>query len=292
GAARAAGSGCCSWPRSRCCSCDFAGGFIEGAVCCCGPSVRTGIAAAVECFKIQRPTPIHLRRAACYGRCQDLDRSRSWNKSPAQCPALAQGPAGSLGLVACAVQWRSSQGRRVVSATPEVGTRRAELRGVLGRSFVLALRSKCSGALADQSMEYCVGFPSSLSLRTLAQRKLAEGESRASDKASACGAHSSRFGRVCCIHPPMLSWMTVRIGSLGKLSPLPSPPGFADRSLSLSSPSPPRDSCAVCRQARLAAATGRYSTHLLEAAASTPCPHGHGRGLEWRTRTTPAFASL
>ncbi|CAK0807637.1 unnamed protein product, partial [Prorocentrum cordatum] len=271
GAARAAGSGCCSWPRSRCCSCDFAGGFIEGAVCCCGPSVRTGIAAAVECFKIQR---------------------RSWNKSPAQCPALAQGPAGSLGLVACAVQWRSSQGRRVVSATPEVGTRRAELRGVLGRSFVLALRSKCSGALADQSMEYCVGFPSSLSLRTLAQRKLAEGESRASDKASACGAHSSRFGRVCCIHPPMLSWMTVRIGSLGKLSPLPSPPGFADRSLSLSSPSPPRDSCAVCRQARLAAATGRYSTHLLEAAASTPCPHGHGRGLEWRTRTTPAFASL
>ncbi|CAK0807632.1 unnamed protein product, partial [Prorocentrum cordatum] len=251
GAARAAGSGCCSWPRSRCCSCDFAGGFIEGAVCCCGPSVRTGIAAAVECFKIQ-----------------------------------------SLGLVACAVQWRSSQGRRVVSATPEVGTRRAELRGVLGRSFVLALRSKCSGALADQSMEYCVGFPSSLSLRTLAQRKLAEGESRASDKASACGAHSSRFGRVCCIHPPMLSWMTVRIGSLGKLSPLPSPPGFADRSLSLSSPSPPRDSCAVCRQARLAAATGRYSTHLLEAAASTPCPHGHGRGLEWRTRTTPAFASL
>ncbi|CAK0807638.1 unnamed protein product, partial [Prorocentrum cordatum] len=214
------------------------------------------------------------------GRVSQLQSNASRSRGRRQFISLAQGPAGSLGLVACAVQWRS------------IGTRRAELRGVLGRSFVLALRSKCSGALADQSMEYCVGFPSSLSLRTLAQRKLAEGESRASDKASACGAHSSRFGRVCCIHPPMLSWMTVRIGSLGKLSPLPSPPGFADRSLSLSSPSPPRDSCAVCRQARLAAATGRYSTHLLEAAASTPCPHGHGRGLEWRTRTTPAFASL
>ncbi|CAK0807625.1 unnamed protein product, partial [Prorocentrum cordatum] len=218
GAARAAGSGCCSWPRSRCCSCDFAGGFIEGAVCCCGPSVRTGIAAAVECFKIQ-----------------------------------------SLGLVACAVQWRS------------IGTRRAELRGVLGRSFVLALRSKCSGALADQSMEYCVGFPSSLSLRTLAQRKLAEGESRASDKASACGAHSSRFGRVCCIHPPMLSWMTVRIGSLGKLSPLPSPPGFADRSLSLSSPSPPRGGFSAPCLAHSSTSLPVWSARCLLAFAAEGC---------------------
>ncbi|CAK0807623.1 unnamed protein product, partial [Prorocentrum cordatum] len=202
------------------------------------------------------------------GRVSQLQSNASRSRGRRQ---FICGPAGSLGLVACAVQWRSSQGRRVVSATPEVGTRRAELRGVLGRSFVLALRSKCSGALADQSMEYCVGFPSSLSLRTLAQRKLAEGESRASDKASACGAHSSRFGRVCCIHPPMLSWMTVRIGSLGKLSPLPSPPGFADRSLSLSSPSPPRGGFSAPCLAHSSTSLPVWSARCLLAFAAEGC---------------------